>query len=242
MRPSRPALLAAAFVLLCAAPAAAQTLDGRVTDAADGTPVATAQVVALDDAGEVAAYTVSGNDGRYELRLPGPGAFRLRVSRIGFAQGISQPVTLAEGDRVSVDLGLGASSLVLDAVELRITPPFRDQRARGFYERMARGSGRFYTAEQIAGMNCSRTTDVLTYYAGVQMWNGKVWLGGDRRGCSPAIYIDGFRRREVNLDDALAPGDIWGVEIYQYAWQIPAALPRDDNGTCGIVMIWTLHS
>ncbi|HEX6371165.1 MAG TPA: carboxypeptidase-like regulatory domain-containing protein [Longimicrobium sp.] len=246
MRPPRLVRLSALlFALLAAAPAAAQTLHGRVTDAVDGTPVAAALVAALDSAGATVAWTLSRRDGGYELKLPAGGAVRLHVSRVGFGDGVSPAIAIVGGDRMGVDLSLRRDAVRLEGVEAvaRVTPPFRDTRARGFYERMDRGRGMFYTAEQIVEMNRPRTTEVITYRAGVTMRRGKVWLGGDRRGCTPIIYIDGFRKSGVLLDDALAPSDIWGIEIYRNSFEIPNELPRDDmSGNCGVIMIWTLHS
>ncbi|HEX6371166.1 MAG TPA: carboxypeptidase-like regulatory domain-containing protein [Longimicrobium sp.] len=230
---------------LCAAPAGAQTLYGRVTDAVDGSGVTAAQVAAVDSTGATAAWTLSGRDGRFELELPAGGSFRLHVHRVGFRDGISPAVAIAQGDRMGVDLSLRAEAFRLQGIEarVRVTPPFRDRRARGFYERMDRGRGLFYTAEQIAGLNRVHPTEVITYYAGINVVNGRLWMGGDRRGCSPALYIDGHYRPGEFLDNELEPGDIWGIEIYRYAWEIPNDLPRDDMaGTCGIVMIWTSHS
>ena len=245
MRPIRLALAALLLAVFAAAPAAAQILHGRVTDAVDGSPVAAAQVAALDSSGATAAWTLSRRDGSYELKLPLGGAFRLHVSRLGFGSGISPTVSIVTGDRMGVDLSLRPDVVKLEGMEAvaRVTPPFRDARARNFFERMDRGRGTFFTAEQIAEMNRPRTTDVITYNAGVTMRRGRVWMGGDRRGCSPTIYVDGYRKPGVLLDDALAPSDVWGIEIYRSSMEIPNDLPRDDMlGNCGVIMIWTLHS
>ena len=229
-----------------AAPARAQALYGRVTDAADGSPVAAALVTALDASGATLASTASGVDGRYELALPGGGSVHLLVSRLGFRTGISPAVAVQAGDRVGVDLSLRPDLVRLEGVEARsrVTPPFRDSRARDFYTRMDRGRGLYFTPEQIAQLNRPRTSELITHYAGVTMRGPRPWLGGNVRGCSPVIYIDGFRKpRDLPLDDLIHPSVIWGIEIYRYAFEIPNDLPRDDmGGNCGVIMIWTTHS
>lgn len=246
MRPLRLLSCCALLSFVLATPAPAQVLYGRVTDAADDAPVAAAQVAALDSAGATATWAMSGRDGRFELRLPAGGSFRLHVSRVGFRDGVSPPVTVQRGDRMGVDLALRTDVVRLEAVEARsrVTPPFRDRRARGFFERMDRGRGWFYTPEQIAQMNRPRTSEVITRDAGITMRGTRPWVGGNRRGCSPTIYIDGFRKpRDIPLDDLIAPTAIWGIEVYRYSWEIPSDLPRDDMvGTCGVIMIWTAHS
>lgn len=247
MRPLRlSALSVVLLALFAAAPAAAQTLYGRVTETADGSPVAGALVTALDGAGAETASTVSGQDGRYELPLPAAGAFRIQVSRVGFRTGISPAVAIGEGERMGVDLGLRPEAVQLEAVEARsrVTPPFRDARARRFYERMDSGRGLFYTPEEIARLNRTHTTDLITSKAGVTMVGGRVWVGGNRRGCSPTIYIDGFAKSPaVPLDELIHPSEIWGIEIYRWGMEVPNDLPRDNVASrCGVVMIWTLHS
>jgi hypothetical protein len=244
MRPLRlSALPLLLLALLAAAPAGAQTLHGRVTDAVDGSPVAAALVVALDGAGAETASAVSAPDGRYELPLPAAGAFRIRVSRVGFRTGISPAVSIEEGERMGVDLGLRRDAVQLEQVEARsrVTPPFRDARARNFYDRLDRGRGLYYTPDEIARLDRRHTTDLITYKAGVSIVGGRVWVGGNRRGCSPAIYIDGIRKSSaVSLDEMIHPSEIWGVEIYPQGLDIPHDLPRDDvGGRCGIIMIWT---
>lgn len=246
MRLSRLLLAALLLVPVAVASAGAQVLHGRVTDAADGAPVAAAQVAALDSTGATAAWAMSARDGRFELRLPAGGSFRLHVSRVGFRDGISPAVTVEGHDQVGVDLSLQADVIRLEGVEARsrVTPPFRDQRARGFFDRMDRGRGWFYTPEQIAQMNRSRTSEVITHSAGITMRGTRPWLGGTRRGCSPTIYVDGFRKPpDIPLDDLVSPSVIWGIEVYRYSWDIPNDLPRDDlAANCGVILIWTSHS
>lgn len=246
MRTFRPAWLAAlTAALVLSAPAGAQTLTGRIVDAADGSGVTVAQVLAVDSAGTVAAWTLSRREGRFELRLPDGGSYRLHVQRVGYDDTITPEVAVGARQSRELDVSLRAKAVQLEGIEAKVlvTPPFRDRRALGFYDRMVRGRGTFYTAEEIAGMNRRRLTDVITYKAGISVRRGRLWVGGDRRGCTPTVYLDGFRRSSDFLDDALSPGDVWGIEIYRYGSEIPTTLQRDDiTSNCGVVMIWTPHS
>ena len=253
MRPFRLLRLAALlFAVAAASPAGAQVLYGRVSDAADGAVVAGALVAALDTLGQTAASTLSGADGGYELTLPAPGAFRVRVSRIGFRTGIAPAVTVGEGARMSMDLALRADAVQLETVqaESRVTPPFRDRRARGFYNRAARGMGTFMDRDQIRARGFVRTSDLLRTVPELSFRGGSIstglWFGGGRRGCAPTLYIDGHRRvlePQDRLDDIVSPGNIWGIEVYRYGSEIPAELPRENLvGNCGAVVIWTLQA
>ncbi|HEV3051988.1 MAG TPA: carboxypeptidase-like regulatory domain-containing protein [Longimicrobium sp.] len=244
-----PLLLASVFALAAATPADAQVLYGRVTDAADGANVAAAQISALDAAGTTVASTVSGTDGRFELPLPAAGSFRVSVTRIGFRTGVSPVVAVGEGERIGMDLALRTDAVQMEAVqaEARVTPPFRDARARGFYDRMDAGMGEYMTREQIVARDAGQASDLLRSMPRVSFRGGirstGLWLGGAAAGCAPALYIDGFRRvlrPNERLDDVLDVRQIWGIEVYRYGSEIPSELPRD--GRCGAVVIWTLNS
>jgi hypothetical protein len=262
MHPLRLPLLVA-FALAAAAPAGAQVLYGRVTDAADGAHVAAALISALDASGATVASTISGTDGRFDLPLPAAGDFRVYVTRIGFRNGISPTVAVGAGERIGVDLALRTEAVALEAVEaqVRVTPPFRDVRARGFYDRMDAGMGRYLTREQILARNAGRTSDLLRGIPDVRFRGGSrgtvPWVRGNAQrpqekgygtllGCVPAIYIDGIRRDlfwGLRLDDLVEPSEIWGVEVYRHASEIPSELPRDSViRNCGAIVIWTINS
>jgi hypothetical protein len=148
----------------------------------------------------------------------------------------------------------------MDAVEARarVTPEFRDARARGFYDRMDAGMGRYLTREQIVARNAARTSDLLRGIPGVDFAGGSrstiPWLGGNRRrhgsgtlgACMPFLYIDGYLRvlrGNERLDDIVDPSEVWGIEVYRYASDIPSELPRRGMaGNCGAIVIWTVNS
>jgi hypothetical protein len=264
MHPLRLCLLVASvFALATAAPAGAQVLYGRVTDATDGAHVAAALISALDPSGTRVASTISGTDGRFDLPLPAAGSFRVYVSRIGFRTGISPVVAVGEGERIGVDLALRTDAVELQTVEAetRITPPFRDARARDFYDRMDGGMGRYLTREQIVARNAGRTSDLLRGVPGVRFRGGSSailpWVGGNARryppesygthlGCSPSVYIDGIRRDlwwGLRLDDLVDPSEIWGIEVYRHGSDIPSELSRMGMiKNCGAIVIWTVNS
>jgi hypothetical protein len=246
-----PFLLASVFALAAAAPAGAQVLYGRVTDAADGANVAGAQISALDPSGTTVASTVSGADGRFDLPLPAAGSYRVQVSRIGFRTGISPVVAVGADERMGMDLALRTDAVQMEAVQAqaRVTPEFRDARARGFYDRMDAGMGEYMTREQIVARGAGQASDLLRSMPRVSFRGGSrstgLWLGGSAAGCAPTLYIDGFRkvmRPTDRLDDILDVRQIWGIEVYRYGSDIPSDLPRDNNGRCGTVVIWTLNS
>jgi Carboxypeptidase regulatory-like domain len=252
----KPLLLAAGFALalFTAAPAAAQAVHGRVTDASDGTPVSAATIEALDAAGAVVASAMSGADGRYELPLPAGGSYALQVSRVGYRTGRTPPVPVGDDDRIGFELRITAAALTLDAVQVEaeaqdIPADLRDPRARGFYKRMQGGIGRYLSPDRVERMTFPLASSMLRSVPGVTFREGStrtgLWMGGPRTGCSPTLYVDGRHIIQgVRVDEVVGAEDIWAVEVYRYDFEIPADLPREvppgawDRG-CGAVLIWT---
>lgn len=81
---SVPGVGCVAALLLCSAPLEAQTIQGRVLEAVDQAPVATALVRLVDEDGEVRRLSAADSVGGFSLTAPAPGTYRLEVERIGF--------------------------------------------------------------------------------------------------------------------------------------------------------------
>lgn len=105
------------------------TLTGVVVDDATGQPLAGADLV-LEPAGQdvepwLRGAGSSGTDGRFVLSNVVPGAYRLRVSRDGYAAILSER-TVSEGATVDLTLRLTPSAgVVLRAVDARTGQPVR---------------------------------------------------------------------------------------------------------------------
>ncbi|HEX2081370.1 MAG TPA: carboxypeptidase-like regulatory domain-containing protein [Longimicrobium sp.] len=91
----RLAPLAAA--LLAAAPAAAQTVRGRVTEAGTGQPVAGAVVILLDECGGRVSASLSDAQGAFAVAAAGSGTYSLRAERVGYATAVSPALSLQHG-------------------------------------------------------------------------------------------------------------------------------------------------
>ena len=86
----------------------AQAIRGRVVDAAQGLPIAGALVELQDSAGRVLRRTIASPTGAYQLVVPRPAAYRVRVAAIGFT---IHPVMVAR---------IGAASIALP--DFRLEP------------------------------------------------------------------------------------------------------------------------
>ncbi|HLB36234.1 MAG TPA: carboxypeptidase regulatory-like domain-containing protein [Gemmatimonadales bacterium] len=109
------ATTAIALVLACATHLPAQAVRGQLVDRGNGFPIGGAFVVLLDQGGVEVARVLTGPDGTFLLRAPGPGTYQLQSKRIGFRVSSSPPLTVAEGQTVGF-------RLQVEAVPARLPP------------------------------------------------------------------------------------------------------------------------
>lgn len=121
-------LVLSGILALTAAPAAAQTVKGAVVTQGSGEPVPGALAVLLDSAGRRLAAGLAGADGRFELKAPAPGRYRLAAERIGYATSTTPFFDLAAGATVQRTLVASVQAVKLDAI--RVTAGSRCRRAR----------------------------------------------------------------------------------------------------------------
>jgi hypothetical protein len=82
-------------------------------------PVGTGFVVMLDQAGNEVARALSSRDGRFTLRAPGGGEFRLKSERIGYSAFLSSPLRLAESETVD-DFTLRVAALPVRLATVKV--------------------------------------------------------------------------------------------------------------------------
>jgi hypothetical protein len=210
----RPKPSAVALVILGAAPSAlnGQVVHGRVLDFDTDAPLATATVTILEgeDGGRRLGTAISAADGRFRLRAPGTGTYRLVTDRLGYATVVTPPFDLVLGEEpLDVELRLRADAIPLAPLTiLSPRPPRLNLRleTRGFYDRRRSwgreglGMGHFIDREQIERRGPVVFSDLLQDLPGVRIeyWDGRrrtitmrstVSLG--ERRCEPIIFIDG---------------------------------------------------
>ena len=100
----------------------AQSIQGSITTATDGSPVPGASVILLDGAGvNVVGTATSDGAGAYSVETPGAGTYLLVVERAGFANQVSSPITVgAEDVRYSLTMTeqrVGQSGAVADGLD-----------------------------------------------------------------------------------------------------------------------------
>lgn len=104
-----------------APPAAAQTISGTVRET-DGGPLISGSFVSLLNASDEAVQAdFTAADGAFSLRAPGPGTYRIRVERIGYADWVSEPYELTAGQRLAVTVEIPPNPIRLGDLRVEVT-------------------------------------------------------------------------------------------------------------------------
>jgi hypothetical protein len=107
----------------------AQTLRGRLVESAGGAPIKGAFVLLYPATGDAspeapafdAALTAA--DGRFTLSAPRPGAYRLRVDRIGYQSHLAGPFEVAAAGVVETTIAIPVAPIEIPAITARVESP-----------------------------------------------------------------------------------------------------------------------
>lgn len=105
------------WCLVHAGPLSAQGVRGRLLQPDSSTAIVGALVVLEDSAGHRAAQAVSGAGGRYTLRAPAVGIYKLRVLRIGYLP-FEVPISLAHLEDLDRTLILAGTPVTLPEISV----------------------------------------------------------------------------------------------------------------------------
>src|SRR4051812_16032138 len=100
------------------AAANSQEVSGLARVSGSSVPIGGASIVLVDQSGVTVTGTLSQADGRYSLRLPSAGRFRLRARRIGFAPDSSPILDFASTSRLQYDPVMPALRTTLEVVKV----------------------------------------------------------------------------------------------------------------------------
>jgi hypothetical protein len=96
--------MAGALLATLAAPLTAQTIRGQVVESQTGSLVGAGFVVLLAPDGREVARTLADDAGRFSIRAPAAGSWRLRSERIGFRVSTTPPISLGAGESIEYRL------------------------------------------------------------------------------------------------------------------------------------------
>ncbi len=257
-----PRILAAvAAFFLTAAPAAAQVLCGTVLDSGSGQPVAGVHVVAFNINRTRIGDAVSGADGRFSMKLPAAGDYRLLASRLGYVNGITEPLRVDSTRQASAVVRLVPRPVSLDTLTVvakNRLPASENQLSylvdAGFYRRRRWGFGYFLSRADIDKGSPLIMSDLLRDMPGVRIkclsaLRCTVTMRAARtmffRGpCQPSIVLDGVLLSaggtggSGDVNELLNPVSIEAVEVYPG----PEGVPVQWGGylsPCGAIIAWS---
>lgn len=242
------------LALACSAGAAsAQRVNGQLKDAETDAPITGAALLLLDEQGQTVASATSDSRGLFSLRAPRAGFYRIRASRLGYREATSHAVDLLANTIMSVDLRLSSDAVRLDPLTVTGIPQYERLQESGFYERRDQfgpdglKEAVFLEQHDIERLNPFSVGDIFNHVRGVRTDRGGLTM---RRGCKPAIVVDGFTSSvgssrlsytpitvQGNGREVASPRSLVGVEVY-YGVAIPARYLIDSGG-CGVIMFWT---
>jgi len=250
------ALLYLAFGLASgtAAPAAeaqqqTTTLVGTVAGA-DGRPLRSAQLVVTG----TRLQTLSQQAGGFRIDGVPLGRQTLEVSFVGYRT-VQIPLELAAGAALRVEVRLELNPVDIHEVEVQAMRAMAPE-LRGFYERRSRGSGHFFTHEDIGRMQARAFTDVLRRVPGVNVRPGSGRYGSNNtiqmgratgisgsRACPVLYYMNGQPfpvSPEIGINHFVRPDEIAALEVYSGSSRVPSQFHASrHNARCGVVVIWT---
>lgn len=195
-------------------------------------------------------------DGTFEVAQVPPGPGTIEVRMIGYTPK-TIAIVITPGD--TLDLQLSLDPLPLETVTVTADPNFFAGMG-AFEERRTRGSGRYFTREEIVRMQPRQLTDVLRRVPGVQIESGReAFSGGNPTAqtgrsvsgssshpCAMTYYLNGTPfplSGDVSINHYVATEDVAAIEVYTGSSQIPPEFNSSIYGSrCGVVAIWTRAS
>ncbi|HEX8455318.1 MAG TPA: TonB-dependent receptor [Longimicrobium sp.] len=253
----RRLLAFSALLLMLATPAAAQVLSGRVLDAADGQPVPQARITVVNAEGRTVARTTSAENGTFSMHIRVTDPVRLRAERTGYSATVTQPVQVGILETLQVDVRMAVQALSVEPLTVvgRIQPKRRASlELSGFYDREARGLGRFLRREEIERYANADIAQVVDRMPGTTRIGYNIVLDrssmvgsiyrsqtrGSVSQCLPQVYLDGNRVAydRSGLAGMALPEHLEAVEVFSGSSQIPLQYSGSDSA-CGVILLWT---
>lgn len=191
--------------------------------------------------------------GRFSIDSVPAGDYLLSVRALGFRPA-EFVVTVRAGAAPRYEIVLTPLPFELAPVEVEASFGRAGMRMQGFYNRMQRGGGRYFTSEEIERRRPNLLSDMLQTVAGLSFrpaaansnlraaYANHGGLNGGR--CAMNLYVDGsLLPPGWAVDDLADLPEIAGIEIYD-GWMHtpPQFVPADYDRRCGAIAIWTKRS
>ena len=214
------------------------TVEGTVTDAATGRPVADVSVWL----GGTAVRTLTDGDGRFALESVVPGDHGLLTDHLAYATR-SDALTVPEGSVVNVQVGISQRPIELPGIQVEIEAISTSERAAGGIHitrsqiervrHLARDIGDFLRSQHIPGIIVRRRSDGSLCLGSAQ---GQVRMMNNP-GCVPMlIFVNGTRATNSDLALRIPPDAVDRMVVYK---PVEAGTLFGMGSGNGVLMIYT---
>lgn len=206
---------------------------GEAVDRASGTPVPEVEI-RVERRDSLLALVRTDSQGRFTISSVANGRVVVTARRLGFVQQ-AMAVDVASG-LAPLRFELEAQAAELDSVEV-IADEAQSVKLHSY--RLRRDSKRqgIFMERQAFPRNARYLSEVFRRIPGAQLRSANIGSGVRLRGCRPALWVDGIKMDNAEIDDAVSMADVAAIEVYT---SLPQAPPQyqDRDSRCGSVIIW----
>jgi hypothetical protein len=203
--------LLAGAALLCATPAAAQTVRGTVRSIETSLPIPGVQILLRDSLGVVIGSTVSTDEGFFILRASVQRPFSVQARRLGLQMADTELLRFTAADTLELEFRLAQVALEVDAVEVTGMAALNEERLQEAYRK-----GWQVLSPELIAMHRDRARDLesLLRSVGTQSisWprNGRDCVRNTRTNRCYAFVVDG---QVLGQEAMILPNDIYFVAV-----------------------------
>jgi hypothetical protein len=248
-------LVLVTVLFAAAVPARAQVLRGRVMEDGSEKPIATVSITLLKEDGTRIANVLSDTFGRFQMRVPERGSYKIAGERIGYRGATSPKFQVGLSDTLELEFRLLPNAVLLAPLTVTASSrPWHEMMKPpgvwAFYERKNHmqklGLGKFVTREQIDDWIGSVST-LLATVPGVQLVQQqggasvvfrRALPGLGSGECAPLLFLNGSPVRGATIDELVTTMDLEGIEVYRGPSQLPGEFAGSDSA-CGVIALWT---
>jgi len=228
-----PLIALLALALGSHAGAAQATLRGRVIDSEIGQPISGATVRIRRD-----SPLTTDSLGRFESRDLAAGDAEIAIQVIGYARGVFWMRIPASGEVERV-FALDFTGARLPAVVVEARAEKLERRYLAFEQRRHRKLGAYLRWDDLTAY--SSVGDALRTVRGVrircnqQTFECFAYMARSPQ-CQPTWWVDGVEVHSFHENTSIR--DVYGIEVYRGAGEIPAEFTGSNAG-CGVIVVWT---
>lgn len=234
--------------LVVAAPTAldGQTIQGHLLEFGSDAPIELGMVVMVSVTGDSVSATLSDSKGFFEVSAPEGGEYLLEAAALGYKDTRVGLFELGEDGEMSVEFRLWPAPLTIGGVVVESLVERPELVRNGFFRRMERGVGTYFTPSDIEGSTARQAIELLQGLAGVRMRidpvdGERLLVRGTKGYCVPTLLVDGVRTTwagtSMRLDELVPLETVYAMEVHRGVSGMPIEFGSFNR--CGVIVFWT---